>query len=635
MKNDKNLNLFINNDNDTTNKNEEKVINKHNIKPNPIKKIIKRSNLPLKNFKPSSTKNNSIKEININPNLNNIITEDNNDDDIMPRIIGGNDNNSTEQNNDLIRMKAEEISIINKDRHADLSKEDKKINKVLVKKNNHRLTNNCKSTMEIGFSDNKKINNLKQNQIKAEIPNNKNKTLRQNQIQLENQTIDDMIKIPHFKKSNENLKRKDVISPYYQNLYRRYKRSLGDINVTNSILIMLINILDVNIHLNKDKRKIQILFLEKSLGCSLASILYYLNQYINNNENIDSKNIFNKYKEFTNLFISLNYGHNDKSLFDINNIEYILEFMYIKINFEFTFANKNLYNNNINNNYNTNNNNNFFYQFQSSNKSLISDMFTGFYQYNNNSLNSQRNLYNGQNYNFKFFSFIKFNLKKINQYYDSININEMNLNQFYNNINLYNCFDYTFKDNNHSIYSFPKILTIVLSHTDNCNFILNHEINLASYTNNFQKNNSSSYLLTSIFCQMSYNKNFINYIFDSQDGSWFSLSDQEMRKVDSIDINAIPLILIYQMKNTLQQEYHEIKIKNKLYTTINFQSGLTTQLFFDEKDKIRDVRNKIKSWFDKKEPFTLLINGSIAQNDESLSKLLEKGYNILVMPKSN
>jgi hypothetical protein len=262
-------------------------------------------------------------------------------------------------------------------------------------------------------------------------------------------------------------------------------------------------------------------------------------------------------------------------------------------------------------------------------------MFTGFYQYNNNYLNFQQNLYNNQNNNFKFFNYIKFNLNEINQFYDSTKINELNLNNFYNNINLNICFKYTFKDKKHSIYSFPKNLTIILSQTDKCNFILDHEINLASYTNNFSNNYNGSYLLTSILCQMSYNKKFIIYFFDQQEGSWFSLSDQEMKKVDSIDINAIPLILIYQLKNTFQQEYNEIKIKDKLFTVINFnrQGGLfqKTLLFFDEKDTIRELRNKIKSWFNIHESFTLLFNGSIVKKDESLSKVLEIGHNILVI----
>jgi len=125
--------------------------------------------------------------------------------------------------------------------------------------------------------------------------------------------------------------------------------------------------------------------------------------------------------------------------------------------------------NNINNNDNIHNNK-YVNDFKRYNKSIISDAFTGFYQYNN-LLNSQNNSFNSPNKELKSFSFIKFNLNEISQFYDLINSNGMNLNHFYNNINLYNCFDYTFKDKTHSIYSFPKYLTIVLSQTDKCNFI--------------------------------------------------------------------------------------------------------------------------------------------------------------------
>jgi len=513
---------------------------------------------------------------------------------------------------------------------------------------------------------NRKINNSKKNHIKLEKANinrinthsnninknNKKNNFEQKSIINENSIINDRTiqnnriikninlnhyKIPQFNqtKSKENIKGKEIISPYYKNLYRKYKQIFGDINIFNSVLILLNNILDVNNHLDKDKRKDQIELLENNFRYSLASILYHSNQYIYNKEKINSKDIFSKYSEFTNCFSKMKYGQNDKCLFDINNIEFILEFIYTTINNEFTFVN-NVNFNNVNNIYNTNNNN-YFDEFKRNNKSMISDIFTGFYQYNNNSSNYQQNLFNSQNYNFQSFSFIKFNLNEINQFYDLNNINVMNLNNFYNNINLYSCFDYTFKDNKHSFYSLPKILTVVLTQTDKFNFILNHEINLKYYVNNGSNNNNlSSYLLTSIFCQISYNKKFINYIFDPKEGSWFSLNDQEIKKVDSIDINAIPLILIYQLKNTFEQEYIEIKIEDKLCAIVNFQGGIfqTTQIFFEQKDKIKDVRNKIKLWFDIKESFTLLINGCIAKDYESLSKVLQKGYNILVIPKS-
>jgi len=425
-----------------------------------------------------------------------------------------------------------------------------------------------------------------------------------------------------------------IISPtFYENFY---KKIYGDINICNSIIIMLNNNQEIKEYLDKNKRKNQVNILKMSFGCSLSNILYQSYQFLWNNE-INSKEIFCKYTNYTRF----KYGQNDKYLSDINNTEKILESIYTQINNEFTFA-KNMIktdnNNKVNNDYNKNSNN-FFDQFKRCNKSIISDAFTGFYQYNNNSLNYQMNSFNRPNKNFQSFSFVKFNLNEIEQFYDSINANEINLNNFYSSINLYNCFDYTFKNKTHPIYSFPKIMTIVLSEADKCNFILHPELNLASYTNKFSNNNNGSYFLTSILCQMSYNKKFIIYIFDPQEGLWSSITDEEIRKVDSIDINAMPLILFYQLKSIFQQEYNEIKIKNKLRTIVNFnlQGGLLqkTQLFFDERDKIKDVRNKIKAWFDIKQSFTFLINGSIAKNDESMSKILGNGHNILVMLKNN
>ena len=641
------LNSIFNNDDNNTMVNVENYIKNNNIN--------ERQNLSNKDFDFLDIKtNNFINETNLILNENygsfnnkNNIINDNNNCNNIPGIIGGNDNNYNTQLNAIQKIRKEKMSTINNEnKYGDIIKEDKIINNLPESKTLDKT--NYNSTVDIG------VNNLEQNENKLENQtinninihdnssnkNNKINNFEQNGINKENQNNnilnahnnnnENQNEIPQFSQTinNEKKKEKKIFSPYIK-LYRNYKKLFGDINIFNSILIMLINNNDVDNYLrNNNKRKNQVKFLENKFGCSLASILYHSYQYLYNNEKIYSKKIFNKYTEY----IKLKYGQNGKCIFDINNTENILEFIYTQINFEFTFSRNSISSNNINNDYNANYNN-FLYEFLRNNKSIISDKFTGFYQYNN-SLNSQRNSFNSQNYNLKPFSFIKFNLNEINQFYESSNISEMNLNQFYNNINLYKCFDYAFKDKAHSIYSFPVFLTVVLSKADNCNFILNNELNLSSYTNNI-KNKNGSYLLTSILCQMNYCKKLINYIFNQHEGSWFSLSDQEIKKVDSIDINAIPLILIYQLKDTIKPGYKEIRIKDKLFTNIISQRGLlqTKQLFFDQKDKIKDVRNKIKSWFDVKDSFTLLINGSIPKSKESLSKILEKGYTILVIPK--
>jgi len=641
------LNSIFNNDDNNTMVNVENYIKNNNIN--------ERQNLSKRDFDFLDIKaNNFINETNLILNENygsfnnkNNIINDNNNCNNIPGIIGGNDNNYNTQLNSIQKIRKEKMSSINNEnKYGDIIKEDKIINNLPESKTLDKT--NYNSTVDIG------VNNLEQNENKLENQtinninihdnssnkNNKINNFEQNGINKENQNNnilnahnnnnENQNEIPQFSQTinNEKKREKKIFSPYIK-LYRNYKKLFGDINIFNSILIMLINNNDVDNYLrNNNKRKNQVKFLENKFGCSLASILYHSYQYLYNNEKIYSKKIFNKFTEY----IKLKYGQNGKFIFDINNTENILEFIYTQINFEFTFSRNSISSNNINNDYNANYNN-FLYEFLRNNKSIISDKFTGFYQYNN-SLNSKRNSFNSQNYNLKPFSFIKFNLNEINQFYESSNIREMNLNQFYNNINLYKCFDYAFKDKAHSIYSFPVFLTVVLSQADNCNFILNNELNLSSYTNNI-KNKNRCYSLTSILCQMSYSKKLINYIFNQHEGSWFSLSDQEIKKVDSIDINAIPLILIYQLKDTIKPGYKEIRIKDKLFTNIISQRGLlqTKQLFFDQKDKIKDVRNKIKSWFDVKDSFTLLINGSIPKSKESLSKILEKGYTILVIPK--
>jgi len=49
----------------------------------------------------------------------------------------------------------------------------------------------------------------------------------------------------------------------------------------------------MKIYLNKSKREKQLTFLRYTVGYSLANILYQSHKYLWNNENINSKDIFN------------------------------------------------------------------------------------------------------------------------------------------------------------------------------------------------------------------------------------------------------------------------------------------------------------------------------------------------------
>jgi hypothetical protein len=143
--------------------------------------------------------------------------------------------------------------------------------------------------------------------------NNYNKQLNvNNSINVYNYSNDDEYLIPG---NNQTIK-----SNFYKKIY-------GEINICNSILIMINNNEDIKIYLNKSKRKEQISFLKIVFGCSLANFLYQSHQYLWNNEKINPQNIFNKYTDFT----MFKFGQNGKYLFDINNIEYILDIIYSQI----------------------------------------------------------------------------------------------------------------------------------------------------------------------------------------------------------------------------------------------------------------------------------------------------------------
>ena len=89
---------------------------------------------------------------------------------------------------------------------------------------------------------------------------------------------------------NNSYDNEYLFSGYNQTIWKNfYKKIYGDINICNSILIILNNNEDMKIYLNKGKRKEQITFLRYTVGYSLANILYQSHQYLWNNENINSK----------------------------------------------------------------------------------------------------------------------------------------------------------------------------------------------------------------------------------------------------------------------------------------------------------------------------------------------------------
>ena len=280
---------------------------------------------------------------------------------------------------------------------------------------------------------------------------------------------------------------------------------LEKINIFNSILIMINNTSNINNYFKKKETINKINICEQNNKYCLSSILYNINKNLWNSKNKKSeKDLLKKYTEFINSQLNSFKFTSDKYYYEIKNVESIIEYIYNKINEEFTQV-KIALKNNINNFYQFKDSfDKFRIEFSQTHKSIISDYFYGFYHFC--CQNCQRNilLYNMNN-NYKdtydSFSYITFNLNEIKKDLNQINFCfKKNLE----NINLNDCFNFYFASNNKLKFlnSFCKL----------CKLYTYKEIYLFSYTNG----------------------NINNAI--------------------KMDINAVPLVLFYQIINSIEFE---------------------------------------------------------------------------------
>ena len=651
-----------------------------------------KSNIKRKAFEVKKTKeliNTQKEDNNIDAINNNLKNEDILNSPINKLNKGQNINNNLKttfkDNNSIIDNK-------NLTKTSDLS--NLNIKKNLLKISNNILNNN-NNIKENNLNNIVGQNILKENPNNINYNNNSNfinYNLNINQIKPQNNLFNNILKKNNifddstlyktFQKENtatikNNNNNKTIsIAPNYIKIFEK-------INIFNSILIMINNISIINNYFYEDEIINKINICEKNNNNCLSSILYYINKYLWYTDfKVTKYDLFQKYTDFINNYSQINSFNNsipEKYCYEIKNIELINSFIYNKINAEFTLVNSNPLNN-INNNkiceY-SDSLSKYIFDFSQKNKSIISDHFFGFYQYQIFCQNCQVNktMYNmkyNEQYSYNSFSYINFNLneiKKSNQSYNSYNsYNKYNIYQnfktnSYNEktiINLDDCFNFYFiyqnkkifnnsycnlcnlnsyKEELRSILSLPNILTIILSNNEdddyNCNFILQDELNLKNLAINLPDNSEGKYRLISILCKKIDNDEFICYCANPNNGLWYSYTNGKIKNVMSMDINAVPLILIYQIINKIEFEYKSIKRDdlNKRKIKFKFTNGIPTkELFFNKNDTIKNIKDKIVSYFNLGNyKISFVIEGNLIQENRYLYEVIRTSNVILVV----
>ena len=536
------------------------------------------------------------------------------------------------------------LSRSKKENKKESKKENKKENKKKCKKNEREILDlplkqkkeqniakekNVRGRRKKEINKNSIHNNEDQNDNSVKINdnrsmesqiNNSHKSLTRSQNNIERNNIDN-------KRQNQNNK---TINSIYatpnpdntQNTIRRIKSAnnltnnitenillipnncdiFNKLELFNSLLLIINNISLIKNYFSKDKVIDLIKKCEKNDKYSLSSISYYIGKYLwrtNNKKIISQKKLLEKYKECIDVYKDNN---PDLNCYNINNIEKIINFIYDKINVELTNSKDKI------NPYKAENNDpssKYREDFSIKNHSIISDHFMGHYQYEINCMKC-----NNTQYSYKSFMFMSFNIKKIFDFYSKNN----------NYIKLKNCFNYhsenkeikkynsfcekcsasTNKEERSSIYVLPNIITIVLTDLDDC-FMFEDEIHLQNYA--LKKTGNESYKLISILCQITYNGKFINYCINPNNGLWYSYTDGNITKVDTMDINSMPLMLVYQIKSKIDFNYRPIKRElNKIKFYISFSNGIKgTSIYFDKNESFKDLHEKISSYFNLKD----------------------------------
>ena len=695
MENKKDLNIEIDKKNYITNNNpmnmtadnfhSKKINFKDEPNKNKIEVLEKKKVSPIKNIKSNIQINNDN-----NSNINKDLLSNKK---IMPRnkiFEGrrnqirkynlGNNFNTINNEENLISLNKKNLPLYNK---REILKNNKPLLKIDIEENIN-INNEIKNNQEIHL--NKKVDDINENlNINQEIKQNKedddfdspiniNQILesKQNKPKLQKSEIKTIENDDRYNRIERRMRRNNTFSNLSLNIKIPKKVFLFDNpNLFDSFLIILNHNYYINKYLEKNAQKID--NCDKKNKYCLSSILYYINKYLwtTKPETIISRNdISQKYKLFLDCYIHVNCKNANPNyyLYDINNIQLIISFIFNKINEEITAEN---INKQINvpqtNDYVLNK---FLFNFAKSNISIISDCFTGFYQEDKTCIYCQNKMQRYGNYytpirNYSDFNYIIFNLSSNNGQMShqrmstnnfNMSYNQYNCGQYYNNNNnSSNLFYYLEKQLNETKYSYcnlcvfntqkwiqkkfytlPKVLTFILKNNDG-SFYINDEINLSRYTV-IQGNHN--YYLIAMLCKYNYDNSLVTYCFNQKDGNWYYYTKNEIKvnKAKSLDINAIPFVLVYQNVECKELNYNKINLENannKKGYHLRFQNGYPdTTLYFGINDKVKDVKETIKRLynFNFAEKIKLVINGTQLQDEDLICFVASNNSPIVVIP---
>ena len=561
-----NYNKKYNNINNNENLKKEENINKNNNNKLYMKRNInEKSILPI-TFYSNSTQN--IHKKKIEYNFNNIIN-DNIHNDFSNQINQKNKdiNNSNKKYNDNIKINTRNINNI---------EENLNISELISQKNNDLL----KKTINTNTNTNRNKMKTKLN-VDNNAENNNNA-------------------------SNKNVRRINSESNFNIKILPKYLEIFNNCNLFNSSLLILSNIFYINNYIKLKSNENTLKECHKNNKPCLTTILFNVNKYFYYfiiNYNNDDQFLISLYNYYISWYSKVYFNENNPNniLLNNTNLETIIKNIYEKINSEFTKINPPaiILNKKVNNENKALNK--YLTDFNKNHNSIISDFFMGTYQIKILCSNCCH-----QEYEYESFSCINFKkFENINNYENFYSC----LNNFYSQRNkkdflCKNCGKYSQKAK-FSIYFSPKILTIVLSEFEGYDFVLENKLDLKTYANDYPENSEGVYNLISILCRNRNNNKFSTYFINIYNGLWYCYTDKKIDKIDEMDMNDIPIMLIYQasIKNELASNYKPLKRQN-IYKQYFLEKELSKKLnsrktyykneFGKEKNKNSKLNEKIK-----------------------------------------